>query len=273
MKKRESLVVSLSIVIGLFVSAPALAVLDAVVPYMYDDDTGTLHPSLATASVYDGSASPPAGSAYQASTGLKDAAWSTDTDKLIVNAPTDSYWTYNGTSLASADKWTVEFEVKLHDAGTGSDDSAGLAVDLRNGGVGTCIVVGKNYVTLRTGSSTYVKIAGPYEANNVSNAEASGFNRFRMAYDGVDIYVWRDELDGTGWKKIADESTALSARSVSSNVLNFGDFATSASTSALHAEIDYIAFDVTGAYDVVPEPTTMLVIMVASLACLARKRR
>lgn len=271
MRKRESLAVSLTIAIVLVFSAPAFAVLDGVVSLMYDDDTSTLNPAVSTAEVYDGSTSPPAGTTYQASTVPKDAAWSTDGDKLVINAPDASYYAYNSTPLSSASKWTVEFEVKLHDAGTSTADDAGVAVDVRNGGDGTAIVIAKNYVTLRTGSSTYAKIAGPYEANNTSNSESTGFNRFRMAYDGTNIYVWKDELDGAGWKPIADETSSLTARSTAGELLNFGDFATAASNSALHAEIDYIVLDLTGAYGV-PEPATMFVMAASALAWLLRKR-
>ncbi len=272
MRKRESLAVSLTIVVVLVFSSPAFAALDGLVGLMYDDDTSTLNPVVSTADVYDGSVSPPAGTAYEAASNPKDAAWSTDGDKLVINAPDNSYYAYNSTPLASASKWSVEFEVKLHDAGTDTGDDVGLAVDLRNGGDGTGIVIAKNYVTLRSGDgSTYTKIAGPHEANNTSNSEGTGFNRFRMAYDGTNIYVWRDELDGSGWKPIADETTGLTARSATGDLLNFGDFAYASSNSAVHAEIDYMVFDLTGAYGV-PEPATMFVMVASAMACLLRKR-
>ena len=271
MRKRESLAVSLTIAVVLVFSSPAFAVLDGLVGLMYDDDTSTLNPVVSTADVYDGTVSPPAGTTYEASSNPKDAPWSTDGDKLVINAPDNSYFAYNSTPLASASKWSVEFEVKLHDAGTDTGDDVGLSVDLRNGGDGTGIVIAKNYVTLRTGGSTYAKITGPHEANNTSNSEGTGFNRFRMAYDGTNIYVWKDELDGNGWKPIADETTALTPRSVSGELLNFGDFAAASSNSALHAEIDYMVFDLTGAYGV-PEPATMFVMVASAMACLLRKR-
>ncbi|NIA06717.1 MAG: PEP-CTERM sorting domain-containing protein, partial [Actinobacteria bacterium] len=216
--------------------------------------------------IYGGDISPPSTVNYTSAYTPNDNAWSTDgSDLLTVNSQGTSY-SYNKTILDSAfTHWTVEFKVRLRHAGTGDGDGDGFAVEVRKNGVGTGIVVEKDGVSHRAGSSTYTQIVSAY---NVANAD-NDFNTFRMAYDGSTIYVWRDALDGSGWKLLADN---LSPRSQTGGQLGFGDF-TSGTYATLDADVDFVAFDLTGAWNPVPEPATLMVLVSGMAVCLLRKRR
>jgi len=186
------------------------------------------------------------------------ADYSLNGSNLAINQTTNNGWLQqdSGTSawesLGPDDSWTAEMRVHVLSA------PGGVSLWGAQTGPGAGIItVNDNGVTPGAGVGL-----GLSTADNTD-----GFHTFRLAYDSSegDYSVWRDGLlltDSQG----ATLNTGLSR-------LIVGDCCSSYGGDGNVFEVEYVRYDVTGAFAPVPEPTTLAVVGLALAGVLAVRRR
>lgn len=248
MRKRESYVVSLSVITCLLFVAPAFA----LVPYGSFSNVYDLNPWSGESSDWQ---------EYNSQT-LGTTWTNSPTSHLTYNEGDANWGTWvHDDSVGAVTEWTLEFEARVSSQGgqTGSGDTppAGLYVGIVNSAkVSTELVVQSNNLLLRT-SGGWISLSTD---SNTSD------RTFRIVNYGGVVEIYRDGATDP----VNDIYYSLGAYVGTGNIVQFGDKAYGGDDD-LSCVMDYIAFDLGNAY--APEPATMILLAVSSLACVFRKRR
>lgn len=271
-RKRESSVVSLSIVVVLLIVAPAFA----FVPYTdFTGAGGATGDGVYEFNPWGNSGGGPAGEEADDWTEVRGGgpgAWVNSGGTLYQSNTSSNGWArwdLNPVSpsdpVGAVTAWTMEISAQVTSEGTqvGSGDTpyAGLYFGIQNNDDdSTELVIRQGEIRLRTASGWVLINASP---NNDT------YHTTRLVrYSSGEVQVYRDggkvSLDGS-------HTTATNTAGLTSFVI-FGDNAfAAAGTDGLTCDIEYLAFDLGNSY--VPEPTTMILLAAGSLLCILRKRR
>ena len=185
------------------------------------------------------------------------ADYSLNGTNLLINQTTNNGWLQlnNGISaweaMAATDSWTIE--ARIHVASVGGAASIwGAQV-----GAGAGIITA-NDNGVSAGAGTTIGLD--------TTDNTAGFHNFRIAYDQPNnVYnVWRDGALLTDTQG-ATLNTGLTR-------LIVGDCCSSTGGVGSIYEIEYAAYDVTGAFAPIPEPSSATLLGLGALALLRRRK-
>ena len=259
MRKRDSHVVCLSVLIALLVIAPAFAAPPVGWTKVY-----TMDSPWNSSGDWTDFDSPP---------GTPYATWS-DTSAGAgflhqANALTNEWSTkFQTSAVGAATDWTIEVNAKVNTQGTygGSttDCPAGLTLTVMNTSLElTEMVIQSSAIKLRTGAGTW---------QTIDNGSNTSYGAIRLTKDAVGVRVWRIGAEQTlvgGLYTVSADTPGYTG--AVGQIIQFGDNSGGGSTGGSDFDIDYLAFDIGSSH--VPEPTTILVMAAGFAACLLSKRR
>ena len=262
MRKRESYVVSLSIIASFLIVAPAFAVEPWVAYTSFDN-------------IYDMNAPNPWVAGDWTITGTSGGAWTASGTSLDYsdthNAEMEfGLWNAGGANpVGASTTWTYEVNARVNANGPeagGTWPPAGLWIGIMNQADELSeLVIRTDSVQLRKSDGTWATAAVAVDSN---------FHTIRMVRDSDgSVKVYRDQTDNQGGPILVSDTVNDNEPSYTdASVVCFGDIAfQGGADDGLDAEINYLAFDLDNAY--APEPATMILLAAGSLACILRKRR